>query len=465
MKKILTFLSILILAVFAWAQSTDIETVMEIQAERELANWIESMLYPIVGDNVAIVDMTLRYPSEQLKVFGSTLDKERSLPGLPVAKSSGVMPSQIAGEETYPTIVVKKVVTIYLSKNTTAEMEDFIRQNVISWVNISDAKGDKLEVKSVLDLKAEEVVDENGTPIIQTQDYRNYILLIGAILLLIIIIFVIVFSSRMGRLAKSMKEITIPGLDNLLRPPATREAARKKESTSKEPVSVRILPQDETRKEAVSFKFVEELSPAGCGALLAKEKPEDAAYVLSQLSPEYVSSFFARFEGNIDIILKAVIKGKQLTRSEISMLYDRLRKLQSQISETESLTFDNHQFITSLVNHLPAESSEKFFNKVNNLDAGFASLLRKDVFFLEDLARLDTSQIELIIRQIDRDILINYISFSPPLIKEKFFNSMTTRNRDIFADELENLVPLKEEEKSNIQNLILAEIRQILALV
>jgi flagellar biosynthesis/type III secretory pathway M-ring protein FliF/YscJ len=309
MKKALSVLFVLILAISAMAQTTDIETVMEIQAERELANWIESMLYPIVGDNVAIVDMTLRYPSETLKVYGSTLDTERSLPGLPVAKSSGVMPSEIAGEETYPTIVVKKSVTIYLSTKTTQEMEDFIRLNVTSWVNISDDNGDKLDVKRVLNLMADEPVNEDGSPVIQTQDYRNYILLIGAVLLFIIIVFIMVFSSRMKNLAKSMKEVNVPGLENAFRPAAVRDTSTKQRSTSKDPIAVRILPQDDIAEKSISFDFVENLSPAGCGKLIGKENPEDAAYVLSQLSPDYVSSFFALFEGNTDILLKAIIKG------------------------------------------------------------------------------------------------------------------------------------------------------------
>jgi hypothetical protein len=204
MKKLLSIVIFLILAFSVWGQNAGIETVMEIQAEREMANWIESMLYPIVGDNVAIVDMSLRYPSEKLKVYGSTLDMDRSLPGLPVAKSSGVMPSEVAGEDSYPTIVMRKVITIYLSKNTSDEMEQFVTQNVTSWVNINPAKGDRLEVKRVLNLRSEEKVDATGSPVIQTQDYRNLILLIGAFLLLIIIGFIIVFASRMERLSKSL---------------------------------------------------------------------------------------------------------------------------------------------------------------------------------------------------------------------------------------------------------------------
>jgi flagellar motor switch protein FliG len=210
---------------------------------------------------------------------------------------------------------------------------------------------------------------------------------------------------------------------------------------------------------------VEDLSPAGCAALLAKEKPEDAAYVLSQLSPEYVSNFFARFEGNTDAVLKAIIKGKQLARNEIPILHDRLRSLQTQIASEESMTFDNHHFITTLVNHLPAESSEKLYNKVNSIDAGFAGLLRKDIFLLKDIAGLENNQIELLIRQIDRDLLVHYLSFASPLAKEKFFNCMTTRNRDIFIDELENVKTLKDDEVAETQNLILADIRRILALV
>lgn len=464
MKKVIILLFILGMFQMICAQNTDIETVREIQAEREMADWIESMLFPIVGDNVAIVDMTLRYPSEKLKVYGSTLDTERSLPGLPVARSSGVMPSEVAGEETYPTIVLSKIVTIYLSKNTTQEMEDFVRQNVASWVNINTEKGDGLDVKRVLNLKSDEVVDEEGDPVIQTQDYRNYILMIGAVLLLIILIFIIVFSSRMGVLAKSLKEVNIPGLENAIRPPVVKQR-EKSESASHEPIDVRILPEDQIKKKSVSFRFIEDLSPAGCAKLLSREKPEEAAYVLSQLSPQYVSRFFTEFEGNTDIILKAIIKGKQLPHNAIMHLYDRLQKTQQQIMEEEQLEFDNHSFVSDLVNYLPAESSKKLFMKVDSIDAGFASILRKDIFLLEDIEKLEKNQIEILIRNLDRDLLVNYLSIAPKNVKDKFFNAMTTRNQEIFNDELQHISKLTNEDIVNTNDQIIADIRRVLALV
>jgi flagellar motor switch protein FliG len=140
-------------------------------------------------------------------------------------------------------------------------------------------------------------------------------------------------------------------------------------------------------------------------------------------------------------------------------------KAQKKVIEEESLTFDNHNFITVLVNNMSNESSTKLFEKVNRIDAGFARVLRKDIFFLEDLVQADNSLIENIIRQIDRDLLVGYLSFSQVLIKEKFFRSMTSRNRDIYKDELENFISIKDDEKAQIQDQMLAEIRQIMAVV
>ena len=462
MKKIIVIIALFLAVTALCAQTTDIETVMEIQAERELANWIESMLYPIVGDNVAIVDMTLRYPSEGLKVFGSTLDTERSLPGLPVARSSGVMPSEIAGEETYPTIVLKKVVTIYLSKNTTDEMEEFVRQNVASWVNINPDKEDKLDVKRVLNLIADET-EESGDTIIQTQDYRNYIIMIGALLLFFMLIFLIIFSTRMNKLSKSLKEVNIPGLEGALRAPSvTQTSASKRESGSKEPVTVRLLPQEKKEEETLSFHFVQNLSINGCGQLLGNESPEAAAFVLSQLSPEFVSDFFNKFTGNTDILLTAMIKGKQLTRPEIVKLHQRLSQNYHNLMEKESLSYNNQSLIAELINNLPAKTSEKLYDRVHSIDASFANLMRKDVIMLADLADLETQQIENLIRSIDKNTLINYLSIAPPLVKEKFFNNMTSRNRELFDDEMQNIKPLSDEDVLIVQDQMLNSVRNLL---
>jgi hypothetical protein len=462
MKKIILITAILLMCILQYAQNLDIETVMEIQAEREMANWIESMLYPIVGDNVAIVDMTLQYPSEKLKVFGSTLDTERSLPGLPVARSSGVLPSEIAGEETFPTIVVNKVVTIYLSKTTTAEIEEFVRQNVVSWVNIKEERGDKLEVKRVLELKADEGIGA-GETIIQTHDYRNYILLIGAVLLLLIFLFLIVFSSRMSKLSKSLKEVNIPGLENAFRPAAAPQVSvAKQDNASKEPISVRLLPQEDNKEEAVSFKFIENLSIEGCQNLFASEHLENIAFVLSQLSPQYVSRFMDSLKDKADQLILAVIKGRQLTRNEIVKLHQKLRKSYDEILEKENLIYDNKSLLTGLINSLPTNSSENLYNRVQNLDSGFARIMRKDVFLIEDIANLESAQIEFLIRNINRETLINYLSFAPEVIKVKFFNNMTSRNRSIFEDELSSLTPLDKDEITAAKDEMLSSARNLL---
>lgn len=464
MNRIIVIALLLLVSCGLISQTTDIETVMEIQAERELADWIESMLYPIVGDNVAIVDMTLRYPSEGLQVFGSTLDTEKSLPGLPVARSSGVMPSEIAGEETYPTIVVKKLVTIYLSKNTSEDMEEFVRQNVTSWVNIKPEKGDKLDVKRVLSLKEEEAA-ASGNTIIKTQDYRNYIILIGAVLLILILAFMLVFSTRMGKLSNALKEVNIPGLESVLRPHSVAQTTTKqKETKSNEPVTVKLLPQEDIKKDDLNFKFIENLSAKSCGQLLANETSEHAALVLSQLSTSYVSNFFSEFTGNTDLLLRSMIKGKQLTKPEISKLHKKLSTAYQELIEKESLSYDNQSLIAGILNNMPGTSSQELYEKINIIDSSFANLMRKDVFFLDDLAELDSNKIDVIIRSIDRNLLISYLSIASSGVKEKFFNTMTSRNKKIFEDELEIADKLEEDDVKVVKDNMLEAIRQIFAL-
>jgi flagellar motor switch protein FliG len=316
-----------------------------------------------------------------------------------------------------------------------------------------------------LNLKADETADQEGDTIIQTQDYRNYIIMIGALLLFLMLMFLVIFSTRMGKLSRALKEVNIPGLESVLRPAnVAQTTTRQKEKRSDEPVTVRLLPQEETKKETIDFKFIENLSSKSCGELLSNEAPEAAAFVLSQLSSDFVSRFFSEFDGNTEILLRSMIKGKQLPKSEITRLHQRLLKNYDELIEKQALSYDNESLIANIINNLPAIQSEDLFKKIHSLDSSFANLMRKDVFLLEDLADLEAYQVELIIRNIDRNLLINYLSVAPPLIKEKFFNNMTSRNRQIFADELENTTPLAKEDIIVVKDQLLDSVRQLFAL-
>jgi len=157
-----------------------------------------------------------------------------------------------------------------------------------------------------------------------------------------------------------------------------------------------------------------------------------------------------------------MVKGKQLNRPEIVKLHQKLSKNYHDLMEKESLSYNNKSLIAGLINNLPAKSSETFYRKVHTIDASFANLMRNDIVLLEDLANLETQQIENLIRSLDKNILINYLSIAPPLVKEKFFSNMTSRNREFFDDELQNLKPLDEENIVIVQDQMLISVRNLL---
>lgn len=285
-------------------------------------------------------------------------------------------------------------------------------------------------------------------------------------MLFLLVIFLLIFSTRMTKLSKALKEVNIPGLESVLRPSGvTQTMTRQKEQKSDKPVTVKLLPQSDKKEEDLSFKFIEDLSPQSCGKLLSNESPESAAFILSQLSAAYVSNFFNNFPGNTDLLLRSMVNGKQLAKTEITKMHHRLQKNYNELMEKESLEYDNQNLVASLINNLPAKTSESIFKKITQIDSSFANLMRKDIFLLEDLVNLEANQIEDIIRYVNRDLLINYLYNAAPEVRSKFLNNMTQRNRQIFEEELQNVTPFDDEQIAMINDELLEQIRRLFALV
>lgn len=185
MKKIGLVLVISLALVSIFAQEYD--TVVELEMEHSFAERIENLIEPILGFSIVDVDLTLQYPSNGLHPYGTDLDSKASLPGIPVAKSKGVMASEIADTPTLPTLILSKKITIHVDNTFSDKILSEQRQKLSEWFKINIETGDMLDVVSdivVPDVK--EVVEKDYTMMM------FYILLSVFLIVQIALIFVFI---------------------------------------------------------------------------------------------------------------------------------------------------------------------------------------------------------------------------------------------------------------------------------
>lgn len=463
MKRIL-FLLCLFASFHLLAQNFEIETVKEIQAERELAEWIESMLFPLVGETIVIANLTLEYPASRLEVYGSILDRDKSLPGLPIAKSRSVMPTAIDDQETYPTIIVKKEITIYVKKDIDKVIENFIRQNVALWMHINPEKGDKLVIKSVLDFRTG--VDSSEER--KTIDHSLYFIL-GIVLLVILLLFSLMMRSGFGKLSSSMQSINVTGFEKALHVKGSlagesggimKGTANLIASRTK-PLPIKVV-NEKAEEDSLDFHFLEELSMQNFFKLLEKEKAEDIAFLLSNLNVDYAQEFLHTWKGDTQPIIKVMLSNLEKPKNEIENIRKRLNERYKKFLEDEKFSFNGKETLVNVINILPADDSKKLLAQVDSINAETAKTIRQKVFLFSDIYNLKGAQIEKVVMNVEHNLLVSFLASVENDIKEKFLNSLTSRGATIIREDIDFLGDLTQKEQEKTRYEMLMNIRKTL---
>lgn len=467
MKKLLIILMIFLTSQL-FSQDFDIETVKEIQAERELAEWIEAMLFPIVGETIVIANLTLDYPASRLQVYGSMLDKEKSLPGLPIAKSKSVMPTMIDDQETYPTIVAKKEIMIYLQKDITDEMLQFIKQNVALWMSINPERGDVLQVKNIMDFRS------GITAATEEKEVNNFFFLyMGIALLIIILISVFILRSGFTKLTTSMQSINVTGFEKALQIKGNLSAQGTGGSesgttnlitTPNKPISIQLV-NNKKEIDSFDFSFLEELSIQSFSKLLEGENASDTVYILTNLNSKFISEFLNSYIGETDDIIKAMISKKSKTKKEVIELRNKMYAKFDKMIEDEKLNTNSKEVLINVLNQLDLNRTKKYLSQINKINVEIGKEMREKVFLFSDIIKLNEQEIEQIVFSTDHDLIVRFLKSIDRDLQSKFFNNLTQRAASIIREDMDYLGHIEQKEQENIQHQMLLNIRNILQFI
>ncbi|NQT65676.1 MAG: hypothetical protein HQ554_05815 [FCB group bacterium] len=467
MKKLLLIL-MLSLTLQLFSQDFDIETVKEIQAERELAEWIEAMLFPLVGETIVIANLTLDYPASRLEVYGSMLDKEKSLPGLPIAKSRSVMPTMIDDQETYPTIVARKEITIYLQKDVTDEILQFIKQNVALWMNINPEKGDALQIRNIMDFTsgvAGEVVEKKVNNL--------FFLYIGLALVIIILVSVFILRSGFTKLITSMQSINVTGFEKALHIKGSMAAQGaggsgsgtvSLASTRNKPIAIQLV---DNKKEIApyDFSFLEELSIQSFSKLIGGEDANNLAFILTNLNSRYVSEFLNSYIGETDGIMKAMLDDNSRTKNQIIDMRNRLFVKYNEMMEGEKLKTNSKDVLVNVLNQLDQERTKKYLDQIIQIDEEIGNELREKIFLYSDIMKLNENEIENITLSTDHDLMVRFLKSVDRDVQSKFLNNLTPRAESIIREDMNYMGHIEQTEHEKIQHEMLINIRNILQFI
>lgn len=196
--------------------------------------------------------------------------------------------------------------------------------------------------------------------------------------------------------------------------------------------------------EEILANFLKNEYPQTIAVVLSKIKPDHAARVLSNLPEELSVEVLLRML-SMESVKKDVMDGIEKTLRMEFM--SNLAKRQSR---------DSHELLAEIFNNFDRNAETKFMAKLEERTPESAERVRALMFTFEDLAKIDSSGIQVLLRSADKDKLTVALKGASDTIKDLFFSSMSERAAKIMREDMGSMGPVRIKDVDEAQMYVVS---------
>jgi flagellar motor switch protein FliG len=201
--------------------------------------------------------------------------------------------------------------------------------------------------------------------------------------------------------------------------------------------------------EAVLANYLKNEYPQTVAVVLSKVKAEHAANVLTLLPEAFAMEVVMRML-RMESVQKDVLDGVERTlRAEFMSNLAR------------STRRDAHEMMADIFNSLDRASEARFLAALDERNKDAAERIRSLMFTFEDLQRLGTPAMQVLLRSVERDKLPLALKGASEKLRDLFFTSMSDRAGKILKDDITSLGPVKLRDVDEAQAGIVAVAKEL----
>lgn len=213
------------------------------------------------------------------------------------------------------------------------------------------------------------------------------------------------------------------------------------------------------------FEFLKRADPVRLAGFLSNEHPQTIAFVVSNLSPSKASDVLLGLPEDIRRDVARRIAGmKGVSGDFVSSIEDTLReRYEKEIGKIEAqfIQKDGVESVVKILQESDRETEKAIIEAISEEDPELAEEVRKKMFVFDDITKLDDRTIQRILREVDSKDLALALKNVSDTIKNLIFKNMPKRAQEMLKDEISYLGPKKLSEVEEVQQKIIATIRQL----
>ena len=203
--------------------------------------------------------------------------------------------------------------------------------------------------------------------------------------------------------------------------------------------------------ETVLANYLKNEYPQTVAVVLTKVKPDHAARVLSQLPEGFAMEVVMRML-RMENVQKEALEG-----------VERTLKAEFMSNLARSTRRDAHEMMAEIFNALDRQSEARIMGALEERNRESAERIRGLMFTFEDLRRLDSQGLQVLLRSVEKERLALALKGAPEEMRELFFRNMTERAAKLLRDDIAGLGPVRLKDVDEAQAAIVAATKDLAA--
>ncbi len=196
---------------------------------------------------------------------------------------------------------------------------------------------------------------------------------------------------------------------------------------------------------------------------LKNEYPQTVAVVLSRISSEHTAKVLGVLPENFSMeVIMRMLRMDSVQKEVLSDVEKTLRtEFMSNLARSQRR--DPHEVMAEIFNSFDRNTESRFMSALEERQRDSADKIKALMFTFDDLAKLDSSSVQTLLRVVEKDKLPRALKGASQAVKDLFLSNMSERAAKLLREDIDGLGPVRLREVDEAQMAIVSMAKDLAA--
>jgi len=187
---------------------------------------------------------------------------------------------------------------------------------------------------------------------------------------------------------------------------------------------------------------------------LRNEHPQTVAVILSRIKPEHAAKVISALPDMMaEEVMNRMLALGPVQKDVLDQIEQTLRtEFMAALSRGQEK--DAHEAMAEIFNNFDRQTERRFMETLENKNPTAAEKIKSLMFVFEDLVRLDGTDIQILLRHLDKSVLATALKGANETMTNLFYSNMSERASTILRDDIDIMGPVRVREVELAQSKI-----------